>query len=430
MNYQISDNLIISYGADAFSYFFLILVTFMWTMSGIFSTKYKEHMDHNPRFYLFFFTTYAALISLAFSANYLTMYMSFEFVTIFSMPLVLHMGTRDAIYAAKKYLLYSIFGAMMGLVGFFFMTAFGDTSFAAGGNLDAALAAGHEGTLLTAALISIMGFGVKSGMFPLHGWLPTAHPVAPAPAHTLLSSIVTKAGVLCIIRVMFYQFGADFLRGTWVQTVLICLSLTTVLLGSVLALKQDLTKKRLAYSSVSQVSYVLFGLFVMNRVSVTGALLHILYHAIIKGTLFLCIGSIIFMTDLTRVSELRGIGKKMPKVMTCYTVASLGLVGIPPFAGFMSKWYLAIGSLESGSGFLSWAGPVSLIVSALFTALYLFPLSINGFLPRREFEDVETLKEPWQVWLPVTILAAAIVLTGLFADPLIALFSNIAEVMI
>ena len=190
--------------------------------------------------------------------------------------------------------------------------------------------------------------------------------------------------MLAIVRVLYYAVGADFLRGTWVQTALLALALLTVLMGSMMAYREKLLKKRLAYSSVSQISYILVGLFVMTAESVSGALMHVLFHACIKICLFLCAGSFIAVAGKHRVDELRGIGKAMPKTLWGFTLASLALIGIPPASGFVSKWYLAMGALDSGLAVFSWLVPVVLLISALLTAGYLLPISIAGFFPGRD----------------------------------------------
>lgn len=206
--------------------------------------------------------------------------------------------------------------------------------------------------MLIVTFFMVLGFGVKAGMFPLHGWLPTAHPVAPAPASAVLSGIIVKCGVFGIIRVIYYLFGPDFVRGSWIQTIWMSIALFTVFMGSMLAYREKVFKKRLAYSTVSQISYILVGLAYMNMTAFTGAVLHMICHAFIKRRLFLCVGAIISQSGRTNVDEMRGIGKEMPVVMWCYTICSLALIGIPPTGGFISKWFLAMGALQSDISFL------------------------------------------------------------------------------
>ena len=417
---KITDLLSISFDRDGIGTFFFCLVTVMWILAGIFAQKYKEHMKKTKRFFAFYLLTYCMLAALTMAANYLTMYLCFEFMTLLSMPMVLHDGTPQAVAAAKKYLFYSIFGATLGLLGMFFAGTYGTSlSFMAGGVLDPARISGKENVLLWAAFLSIAGFGAKAGMFPLHAWLPAAHPVAPAPASAVLSGVITKAGVLCIIRLVYQVFGVDFLRGTWVQKALIVLALITVFMGSMMAFGEDLLKRRLAYSTVSQVSYVLFGVFTMNPTALLGALLHAAYHSIIKDGLFLGAGAIIFCTHKEYVSQLTGLGKKMPVTFGCFTICSLGLIGIPPFAGFLSKWYLAQGSLGEGLPVLSWMGPAVLLLSALLTAGYLLPISIHGFFPGADAPEAEGKEASPLMTGPMLVLAAAVVLLGIFAQPLV-----------
>ena len=322
--------------------------------------------------------------------------------------------------AALKYLFYSLCGAYAVLFGIYFLCQYTDTLAFSHGSLYVTAIAEHGGFLLFIAFVMILGFGVKAGMFPMHAWLPTAHPVAPAPASAVLSAVIVKAGVLGIIRVfnLFTAGDGVFLAGTWMQTAWICLTLITIFMGSLLAYREPVLKKRLAYSTVSQLSYILFGFAVMSETAYTGSLLHIFAHGFSKAALFLCAGAIIYKTGKTRVEEMRGIGKEMPLTMWCFTIASLGLIGIPPTGGFISKWYLAIGSLRSGVPVLGVLGPVILLVSALLTAGYLLPLTINGFFPGADY-DYSKLekKEPDKLMtVPILILTVLSVLTGLLPN--------------
>lgn len=320
----------------------------------------------------------------------------------------------------------------MALFGIYFIWKNSDTlTFTAGGVLNAS-AAGQSGILFVAAFVMLIGFGVKAGMFPMHAWLPAAHPVAPAPASAALSAVIVKAGVLAIVRIVYYVFGTSFLRGTWVQTAWLVLTLTTVFMGSMLAYREPLLKKRLAYSTVSQISYILFGLAMMNASSVTGGLLHVLAHGLIKATLFLVAGAVIYMTGRTRVDELRGIGKEMPLTMWCCTIVSLGLIGIPPTGGFISKWYLAVGSLNSGIPVFRWLGPTILLVSALLTAGYLLPLTVQGFLPGVDYDYAHLKKQEPSLWMtvPIVIMTVLSVLIGLFPGVIVDWIMNAVQVIV
>ena len=317
----------------------------------------------------------------------------------------------------------------MVLFGLFFLNRLADSfTFLPGGTMNAAAVAGNENLSLVVAFSMIIGFSVKAGMFPLHAWLPTAHPVAPAPASAVMSGIIVKMGVLGMIRVVYYLVGADFLRGTWVQTVWMSLALVTVFMGSMLAYREKVMKKRLAYSTVSQASYILFGLSLLQPAALSGALLHVVFHAVIKSCLFLSAGAIIYKTHKTNVDDLRGIGKEMPVTIWCYTFAAAALIGIPPASGFISKWYLATGALSSGTGIFSWLGPVVLLTSALLTAGYLLPITVNGFLPGAEYDYAGLQKkEPnLTMLLPLLILAGLALLLGVFPNPLADYIASIA----
>lgn len=370
---------------DDISRWFVTVVTAVWVLVGIYNTVYMRHEGEEKRFFGFYLLVYGVLICLDFSGNLVTMYLFYELMTLTSFPLVLHNGSREAIMAALKYLFYSMCGAYMGLFGIFFLYRYcGSLTFIPGGTLSQEAVSQQGGILLAAVMLMLIGFGAKAGMFPLHAWLPTAHPVAPSPASAALSGIIVKSGVLAIIRVVYYIVGPDVIRGTWVQYTWMTLALVTVFMGSLLAFREPVLKKRLAYSTVSQVSYILFGLAVLSPAGLTGALLHVAFHAVVKCGLFLTAGIFLFCCNKTRVSELAGIGRRMPVVLWCYTLFALALIGIPPTSGFVSKWYLAQGALGADIGVWGYVGPAVLLVSALLTAGYLLPITMKGFLPGQE----------------------------------------------
>lgn len=424
----LTERLPLYFSLDKLGAFFTAFIPVIWLLAGIFSLEYLHHENHKRRFWGFYLLTLGSLEGLCFAGNLATMYLFFEMMTLASMPLALHTQTHEAIMGGLKYLLYSMAGAYCALFGIFVMYHFADDlNFNAGGVLDLSVVSENPGMIHLAVFCMILGFGVKAGMFPMHAWLPTAHPVAPAPASAVLSGIIVKGGILAVIRSVFYIAGPESIRGTWVQNTWIVLSMFTVFMGSMLAYNEKVLKKRLAYSSVSQLSYILLGLAVLNPVAMTGSLLHVLFHAVIKTALFLTAGAIIYQTGHTKVTELRGIGKEMPITIWAYTFVSLGLIGIPPMSGFVSKWYLATGMLNSGLGAASWLGPVVLLVSALLTAGYLLPITINGFLPGNDY-DYKSLvvREPsWKMTVPLVILAAVTMLIGMFPGSLIDYLGSI-----
>ena len=425
--WQLTANIPVLLKMDDLSRVFCMLVAVMWPLAGIYSFEYMAHEKEEHRFDAFFLVTMGVLSALTQAGNLVTFYMFYEAMTLVTLPLVLHTRTKEAIAAGIKYLVYSVFGASAALLGIFFMNRYCDgLAFAAGGTVNAEMIAGHEPLLLVITMIMLLGFGTKAGMFPLHGWLPTAHPAAPAPASAVLSGVITKMGVLGVIRVAFYVVGADRIRGTWVQTVWMILTLITVFMGSMMALKEDTFKKRLAYSSVSQVSYILFGLSTLTADGMTGSLLHVVFHSAIKITLFMTAGAVICKTGITQVSEMKGIGKRMPVIFTLFTVVSLGLIGIPPTGGFISKWYLAGGAMTLDNAF-AWIGPAVLLISAILTAAYLLTVTVRGFFPGKDLtENGEKVKTTALMWGPMLLLALFTLIAGMFPDMLITFFRNIA----
>ena len=422
---------------------FAVLTLVIFICAGIFALDYMKGKERRKSFGVFFAASMLVEILLCAASNLVTFYLCYELLTLISMPLVIHDRTKEAKMAALKYMFFSLFGAYFALFGIYNLGRFaGSLDFIMGGSVDAATWEQHGTILMITAMSLILGFGVKAGMWPMHSWLTSAHPVAPAPASAVLSACVVNAGVLGIIRSLWYVLGSINLKGSPVQTAFMSLSLVTVLMGSVLAYREPVLKKRLAYSTVSQMSYILFGLSVSFGVydsdnalssisyssdALTGAILHVMAHAFIKAALFLTAGAIIHHTKAVKVEDMRGIGLKMPFVMLCYTIVALGLIGIPPTGGFVSKWYLATGALSADIPVFSYLGPVILLISALLTAGYLLKLTIIGFFPGEEYrlshagEDIKGYRPGLLMALPIATLTLLSVVTGLYPEPVIEL---------
>ena len=409
----IHNNLHLALANDRMAKFFLLLVSCIWTPVLVFSFPYIRHAGRENAFLGFYTMTLGTLMGLGLSANFVTLYMFFELMSLITVPLVLHSATATARRAGFKYLGFSVFGAGIALAGYFFIAYYlAVPDFLPGGAIDLAKATEHRELLLGVYCMMMIGFGAKAGMMPMQSWLPSAHPVAPAPASAVLSGVITKGGVLAIIRITYYMYGPDFLRGSWPQYVLLTLALATVFVGSMLAYREKQFKRRLAYSTVSQVSYILFGLFLLTPSGVTAALLQLVFHAIAKNALFLGAGAIIFATNHTRVDQLRGVGKQMPITMTCFTLASLSIIGIPPMAGFVSKWYLLTAGLEAPLRGFGIAGLVILVISALLTAGYLLPIITGGFFPGKDYIAERHEVKAKMLW-PQLLFAILGVLMGL-----------------
>lgn len=416
--FNLTDSLPIMFGCDEVSLVFGITSVLIWAFCAIYSISYFRNDKKIGRYSIFYILVLIITVAMDFSGNLVTYYACYELMTLLSVPLVFHTQTKEAIMSALKYLFYSLCGAYMVLFGFYVIYSNNlSFIFRKGGTFAGHVTDENMAILLLAVFLMMLGFSVKGGMFPMHAWLTSAHPVAPAPASAFLSGIIVKAGVLGIVRILYYIAGSGFVKGTYIQYVFAGLSIFTVFMGSMLAYREKHLKKRLAYSTVSQVSYIIFGLIMIEPSAFTGAISHVIFHAVIKCGLFLFAGIVIHETGKERVDELKGMGKKMPVLWWSYTILSLGLIGIPPCAGFVSKWFLCEGALSADMGVLSYIGPAILLISAFLTAGYLLPITIDGFLPGKDFK-VETegkIKISLYMIVPVVILAALCLMLGVFS---------------
>ena len=422
---RFTENATVYFALDGIGRLFLLAVLILYTCVVFYAFEYMKMEERPEVFFGFLFLSLGAMIGVCGSGNMLTVYCCFEFATLSSMPLVLHEMSREAVAAAMKYLYYSVAGALMGLLGVFFVYYYSvaDKTFRPEGILDPVRTAGHEKLLLVMILLAIFGFGTKAGMYPMHGWLPAAHPIAPAPASSLLSGIIVKAGILAVIRMVYYTVGADFVRGTFVQYIWMSAAMLTVFMGSTMAFLEKNLKKRLAYSTVSQISYILLGLSIMTTEGFRGGMLHLLSHAVSKGCLFLVAGIFICKLGKRNVTELKGTGREMPVTLWCFMLASLSLVGIPPMGGFTSKWVLAGAALGDGMGIFSVLPPVVLLISALLTAGYLFPIAVDAFFPGRDFDlsGTENKEPPLLMTIPLMLLCLAALAVGVFGGRIVEL---------
>ena len=430
---QLNEAIGITLRIDGMSMVFGGLLAGLWPLASIYAFEYMEHEGKENIFFTFYTMTYGIALGVAFSANLVTMYLFYELLTLITLPIIMHKMDKKAINAGRKYLIYSIAGAAFAFMGIMVLySATGTTDFVYGGVIKAAELGADPNLLLFAYLVVFMGFGVKAAVFPLHGWLPTAG-VAPTPVTALLHAVaVVKAGVFAIIRATYYSFGADFLRDTWVQNVVILLAAFTIVFGSSMALKEQHLKRRLAYSTVSNLSYILLGVTLMTPMGLAAGLSHMIFHGIMKICLFFCAGAIICKTEREYVYELRGFGRKMPVTIGCFAVASMALVGVPGMCGFISKWNLATAAADLDTP-ASILGICALIISAILTAIYLFTVVIRAYLPGENFDysTIDDVKDPTNFMkIPLIILCVAMVVFGLFSQPLMNFFRNVASGLI
>ena len=422
-------NLSISFQVDGMGMVFAGLVSALWPLATLYAFEYMTKEEHENVFFLFYTITYGVTLGISFSANLLTMYFFYELLTLVTVPLVMHTLTREAILASRKYLYYSLGGAAFAFIGLIFVIIYGNTTdFVLGGVLDPARIGERTNVLLLIYVIAFMGFGVKAAVCPFNSWLPDAG-VAPTPVTALLHAVaVVKSGAFAIIRLTYYSFGTDFLKGTWAQNVVMIIVMFTIVYGCSRAVKETHLKRRLAYSTVSNLSYILFGVTIMTPFGMTAALSHLVFHAVMKICSFFCAGAVMHETERQFVHEVDGLGYQMPCVFGIFTVSSFALMGVPGFAGFVSKWNLASAAVESGNP-IAWGGIGCLLVSALLTAIYMLTIVIRAFFPGEDFnrEGVKEIKDPnWKMLLPLFIFAVFIFLFGLRSAVLVRFFNDVA----
>ena len=419
-------DLSISFKIDGMTMVFAGLIAVLWPLATLYAFEYMEHEGHEKFFFLFYTMTYGVTLGIAFASDMVTMYFFYELLTLVTVPLVMHALNRESILAVRKYLYYSIGGAAFALMGMIFLIVYGDTcEFALGGVMRPEVLRQHGDLLLWIYFFSFMGFGVKAAVFPLSSWLPRAG-VAPTPVTALLHAVaVVNAGAFAILRLTYYSFGTEFLRGTWVQTAVMGITMFTIVYGCSRAVKETHIKRRLAWSTVSNLSYILFGATIMTPLGLVGALSHFVFHGFIKMCSFLCAGAFMHQTGKSHVYEMDGMGRSMKVVFGCFTVSALGLMGVPGFAGFISKWNLTAAAVESGN-VLAYGGIACLLLSALLTAIYMLGVVVRAYFPKAGTPAKETADPGWRMCLPLLACAAGVVVFGFFAEPLINFFRDVS----
>jgi len=421
--FRVNDFLDIYFKIDKMGILFALLASILWIFTTFYSTEYMKHEGKEKRFFVFFTITLGITISIAFSGNLFTLYIFYELLTLATFPLVIHSGSKAALESGKKYLIYSFGGATLVLLGMILLFSISNSmNFIEHGVLQG-INIDNPNLFLTIYLVMFLGFGVKAALVPFHSWLPDAM-VAPTPVSALLHAVaVVKSGVFALIRISYFIFGAEVIKtihGNFYISILIGI---TILLGSLLALHQENLKKRLAYSTISQLGYILLGVVLLNQNALMGGLLHLVNHAVIKITLFFCAGAIYYTTGKKNIKDIKGIGKEMPITMWSFAIASISLIGIPPTNGFVSKWYLALGGLNANRALFA----VILLLSAFLTAAYLLPIIIAGFFPGEENAPIEKKEPPLRMLVPIIMLTGIIVFLGIFPNVLINFIEKIAE---
>jgi len=444
----------IKFRVDSFGLLFATVASFLWIITTFYSIGYMRgtHEQKQTRYFACFAVSVSAALGVAFSANLLTLFIFYEFLSLVTFPLVAHKGTPEAFAGAKKYLIY-----LMGTSKTFLLAAIVLTY-----NVAGTLEFGPHGLfggkgspimLTVIFILFIYGFA-KAALMPVHAWLPAAM-VAPTPVSALLHAVaVVKVGVFSVLRVIFHVYGVDLMRALNLGTIAVVIASFTLIVASVYALTRDNLKARLAYSTVSQLSYIVLGAALLTPSGMTAGIIHIANHAVSKITLFFCAGSIYVASHKTNISEMRGIGRKMPWTMTAFAIGALSMIGVPPVAGFVTKWYLVMGTIEAGQIPVLFV----LIASTLLNAAYFVPVIYTAFFHSPEAEQAGhlphgalplhpvpqsvgamALTDPGHhgghdedfgeaspfVWVPLVVTAILSILLGLFPDYFLALAKGV-----
>lgn len=420
---EVSPGVALALRVDPLGIAFGLSASLLWILTSFYSIGYMRGMQEQKqtRYFASFALCLSATMGVAFSANLLTFLIFYEVLTIATYPLVIHKETPEAISGGRKYLAYLLTGGVA-LIAATALTLglAGSLDFVPGGFLSAEL--GRE-MLMGLFILFLTSFGFKSGLMPLHGWLPTAM-VAPTPVSALLHAVaVVKAGVFGFARVIGFVFGPTLLHDIGASSLLAGIAAVTILLASLVAFHQNNLKRRLAYSTVGHLSYIVLGTALLAPGAWLGALFHIVTHAAMKITLFFCAGAIYVKTHRENVSDLNGIGKQMPITMAAFALAAMGLAGIPLMSGFISKWHLALGTMQAGQPVFL----VVLVVSGLLNAGYLFPIVVRAFLMESKHFHRFDEASPFMV-VPLVLSAILAVALGIFPEHVLGFYQLAAQV--
>lgn len=422
-------NLDIAFSVEPLGVQFALVASFLWIITTIYAIGYmRAHNEGNQtRFYCCFALAISTVMAICFSANLLTLFIFYELLTLSTYPLVTHAGTEEAKKGGRVYL-----GILLSTSIVFLLFAIVGTWVSAG-TLDFTpdgVFSGDQSSGLIALLLVLFCYGIgKAALMPFHRWLPEAM-VAPTPVSALLHAVaVVKAGVFSILKVIIYIFGIDNLNQIATTDVMLYIGAATVLLSSCIAMTKDNLKARLAYSTVSQLSYIVVGALLASPIAAAGATLHIVTHAMGKITLFFCAGAIMVAAHKKNISDMTGLGRKMPLTMIAFAIGSLSIIGLPPMAGTWSKWYLVVGAIEAENLFIV----AVLTISTLLNVAYLLPISVRAFFnPKDQNQQPwswsETQEAPLPMLIAITVTSVLCLVLFFYPQPVINLINLIPGV--
>ncbi len=415
--FQLLPGLSVSLRADALSMIFAVAASFLWILTVFYAAGYMRALEEHAqtRFNTCFALALFGAIGCAFSDNLLTLYLFYEIVSVCTYPLVAHHQDEEGYDGARKYLTYlttTAKGLILPAMVLIYVLS-GTLDFANNMHTGILPAGVHNGVIIALYVCCILGFA-KNGVMPLHNWLPSAM-VAPTPVSALLHAVaVVKVGVFSTVRVMLYVFGVDLMNRVNLGLPTAYFVSITILVGSIVALSKDNLKARLAYSTVSQLSYIILGVALLTPTAIEGGLFHIAAHAFAKITLFFCAGAIYVSTHRKNISELSGLGRAMPFTFGAFAIACLSMIGAPPVGGFISKLYLLVGALDARSVGIV----IVLVVSTLLNAAYFVPVVYRGFFgpPAPVEPGHEPHEAPLAMVIPLSLTALVSLALGFYPD--------------
>ncbi len=422
----------ISFRIDGLSSVFVGLISTLWPLATLYSFEYMEHeaSDNTIKektFFGMYIITFGVTMGIATAENMLTMYVFYEMLTLVTVPLILFNLTKEAVNATRKYITYSLGGAAFAFIGLIFLMHYGDSiTFINGGVINPGKVGDKLNVLRLIYVFAFFGFGVKAAIFPLCSWLPKAG-VAPTPVTALLHAVaVVKSGAFAIMRLTYYSFGTDILAGTFAQYVPMAFAIFTIVFGCAMAVKERHLKRRLAYSTISNLSYILFAATLMTPMGFTGAMSHMVFHGFMKICSFFCAGAVIAKAHKTYVYELDGIAKRMPMVMAIFTISALALMGVPGLCGFISKYNIITAAVDLG-GVLPILGVGALMLSALLTSIYMLQIVVRAYFPTEHATSYGEKCDPtFRMLLPLSIFAVVIIYFGLFSGQIVSYFNAVS----
>lgn len=428
----ISLNQLLSIGFknDGLTKIFIMIIATLWPLATIYATEYMEHEGNQDSFFRYYLIAYGITIGIAFSRNLFSMYLFYELLTFLTLPLIMHrLDEKDSLYAGKVYLTVSILGATIALMGIIiFAVNVGALEFNYGGLINSSLIL-NDNALYVSYIMMFIGFGVKAAIIPFTYWLPTCG-VAPTPVSALLHAVaVVKAGVFAIMRATYYSYGTEFLKGSYAQNIVLIITLITILYGSTMAVKEMNIKRRLAYSTASNLSYILFAVALMTQQSFAAGLIHMMFHAIIKINLFFAAGSMMIYANAKSVKDTQALAKKMPITMVSFLISSLALIGIPLTCGFISKYSLILSFVEEGT-LMGYMGVIAIIISAILTLIYLFSIIIPAYFPSTDVDTtaISNAKEAGlNIKFVLIIITILIIYFGCNSQWLINIIENVSK---